>query len=339
MADLNYRVRRARSAPSQGSTTPKKRTKSMHDDDRALLNINSRVRSLLFVPLFLRSRKLPRTTGSNTRTSSCYLLQIHALLCRYSKQSTKYTYYCLESVSNMPSPYPSNEKGSSEDSKKASSSSWFSSWFENDNSNWKQEIHHKLNEFDDYQQRYEQQDPSSVAGSGGGGVAGNHHATGREGQPTTSLQQEMEEFFESAGLGGIPQWTSSSTTSSSTSSSFRGQGGGRYQMMRKENQNGVQIDVQFPRAIDPNSVTVEVLQESPCVVQWRNINASSEDGKSGRALFRDRARLGESIDCSKLSASISSAQNNMLTVKAPRHSSASARQEKPRVVPVTERDE
>jgi hypothetical protein len=240
-----------------------------------------------------------------------------------------------QSVNNMPSPYPSNENGNSEDSSKKASS-WFGSWFENDNSNLKQEIHHKLNEFDDYQRRYERENPSSLAGSSGPSMG--HPSIGR-GQPA-SLQQEMEEFFEAAGLGGIanhpPQWTtSSSSSSSSTSSSFRGQQGGRYQMMRKENQHGVQIDVQFPRAIDAESVAVEVLQESPCVVQWGN--ASNKDG-AGRA-FQDRARLGEAIDCSKLSASISSAQKNMLTVKAPRYSSAASGQEKPRIVPVTERDE
>lgn len=229
----------------------------------------------------------------------------------------------------MPSPYPNNAKRSSESSKKESSS-WFASWFENDNSNLKQEIHHKLNEFDDYQRRYERHNPFFTGSGAANRVAGRGH------QPTTSsIQQEMEEFFESAGLGGLasppPQWTSSS--SSSSSSSFRGQGG-HYQMMRKENQNGVQIDVQFPRAINAETVAVEVLQESPCVVQWRN--ASPKEG--GRE-FRDRARLGEAIDCSKLSASISSSQDT-LTVKAPRYSSSTASgQPKPRLVPVTEKEE
>ena len=256
----------------------------------------------------------------------------------------------------MPSPHPNNEKNSSEDAKK-SSSSWFGSWFEHDNANLKEEIHHKLNEYDDYQRQNENSFPFFGVGSNGmadtraaAAAAAPAAVVAKRVQPsaTGSLQQEIEEFFESAGLGGIanhhPFSTSSSSTSSSTISSFRGLGGsGHYQVMRQENQNGVQIDVQFPRAIQPETVAVEVLQESPCVVQWSNTasNSSAAHGTPA-STFRDRARLGNSIDCSRLSASIASAQNknNVLTVKAPRYASASnGANVKPRVIPVTEQEE
>jgi len=172
--------------------------------------------------------------------------------------------------------------------------SWFSSWFENDNSNFKDQIHHKLNEFEEYHQsRHELPNPFAWAGRV---------------RSQANLQQEMEEFFESAGFGAL-----------ANHASFRNQ----YQMRRQETPSGVQIEVQFPKEAD--NVAVEVLQEYPCVVQWRN-------GTD----FSDRARLGESIDCARLSASLA---RNTLTLQAPRMAPLSDAPTKPRTIPVTERDE
>lgn len=233
----------------------------------------------------------------------------------------------------MSSPYPKNEKES-----EPKKSSWFASWFENDNSNIKQEIHRKLNEFDEYQKRYEQHNNPFFWG--------NHRQHPAAAAAASNFQQEMEEFLESAGFGGLqtphqPWGTAGGGATSSSSSTFR-TSNGHYQTMRKEDRNGVQIEVKFPRKIEPEAVNVEVLQEFPCVVQWRNHSgaAAAPAGDNKNREFRDRARLGESIDCSKLSASINSARNT-LVVKAPTFASAHADngQEKPRSVPVTERDE
>lgn len=183
-----------------------------------------------------------------------------------------------------------NQSSATEAGKK----SWFSSWFENDNSNFKDQIHHKLNEFEEYhQRRHDLPNPFAWAGKT---------------RTPANLQQEMEEFFESAGFGAL-----------ANHAAFRNQ----YQIRRQETPSGVQMEVQFPKEAD--NVAVEVLQEYPCVVQWRN-------GKD----FQDQARLGDSIDCSRLSASLA---RNTLTLHAPRMAASSDPPTKPRTIPVTERDE
>ncbi len=195
-------------------------------------------------------------------------------------------------------PFPNSSNESSSNTKK---SSWFTSWFENDNVNFKEQIHDKLNQFDNYQHQHERRNPFAAA------AAAAALAT-REHRPPTSLQQEMEEFFEAAGFGGLAHH----------STPIRSQ----YHLRHQETPSGVQLDVQFPQ--EPKNLAVEVLQEYPCVVQWRNGND-----------FQDRARLGDSIDCSRISASLA---KNTLTVQAPRMT-MSEKFSKPRTVIVTERDE
>jgi hypothetical protein len=217
-----------------------------------------------------------------------------------------------------PASCPSNQQRSNPSEEKKSSS-WFSSWFENDNMEFKDQIHEKLNDLEAYQQRYERRNPFFFPQNPNPEQAA---------AAASTLHREIEEFFESAGLGGLadPQrWPSSSSSSSSSFS--RISNGTTYQIMRQENHNGVQIEVKFPQKIEPQDVAVEVVEEYPCVVQWRN-----------GSTFRDQARLGRNIDCSKLSASISTAKN-ILTVEAPAISTSRREDTQPRRIQVTERDE
>jgi hypothetical protein len=245
------------------------------------------------------------------------------------------SYYRVFSLSMPPSssPSPSTTGSGGSDEKKSSSSSWFASWFENDNTNVKDQIHQKLNEFETYQEQNEPRNPfflpsqyphSPEHAATGGGIGG--------GSTTASaLQRELEELFESVGFGALADtsrtWDPSMASSSSSSTvSQIGNGTHFYKIMKQENHSGVQIEVQFPEKIDPDQLTVEVLQEYPCVVQWQN----------GRT-WNDQAKLGHTIDCSQLSASISTA-NNILRIKAPTASSNAA-DIKTRRIPVTEKDD
>ena len=176
------------------------------------------------------------------------------------------------------------------------------------------------------------------------------------------IHREMQNMFETAFAGsGIlsPKrendndnlnskrggWNNSSsrmpfTTSSSSTSVVSNSNGSSYRM-QQDSRMGARIDVQLPRKNSSSNnstiddITLEVLKEHPCVIQWGR-NNDGNNNNSGENDWRQRRRrqpnkqmveLGDSIDCSKLSASISEARNT-LTVEAPirrRHSNHRSR--------------
>ena len=232
---------------------------------------------------------------------------------------------------------------------RSSASSWFSSWFENDPQQVKKQIHDTLNDFEAYQERYERHNPFFFPPQVPTGS--NSPSTG------TTLQREMEEFLETAGLGGFfapdpHQWTSSTSSSSSSMSRFgttnltnqNGTMSTAYQILRQENPKGVQLEVQFPSTIDPEQVTVQVVEDTPsasCIVQWQHAPAATGTSSTSATTgtFRDQARFGSHVDCSQLSASLSMSQKR-LVVQAPTKSTTttttSSSNCKPRRIHVTE---
>mmetsp|Transcript_20042 Transcript_20042/g.37456 ORF Transcript_20042/g.37456 Transcript_20042/m.37456 type:complete len:131 (-) Transcript_20042:54-446(-) len=125
--------------------------------------------------------------------------------------------------------------------------------------------------------------------------------------------------------------------------------------IRQSTRDGARIDVQLPHGSAMEDASVDVVQEFPCVVQYRVVQGNG-DGKSGSshrtstrtgtntsttsATIQNRIPLGEYIDCSQLSASISEARN-MLTVKAPPlppQELSKNTSMKPRSIPVTEHE-
>uniref|UniRef100_A0A7S4EIL2 Uncharacterized protein n=1 Tax=Pseudo-nitzschia australis TaxID=44445 RepID=A0A7S4EIL2_9STRA len=123
------------------------------------------------------------------------------------------------------------------------------------------------------------------------------------------------------------------TTSSSSTSVVSNSNGSSYRM-QQDSRTGARIDVQLPRKSSSNSgsgnsstiddITLEVLKERPCVIQWGNNKGNNDEGDKPSArrqrqhqqLNKQMVELGDAIDCSKLSASISEARNT-LTVEAP----------------------
>lgn len=255
-----------------------------------------------------------------------------------------------------PSPFPNSNRGDNNSSSSSSSrnnnednkSSWlFSSWFENDNTHFQKQIHENLNAWEEEQEQLRQQQrqdfllapfflspwgshrhPSSTTTT---------TTTAATAKPTT-LQEELQDFFEIAGLGRSletgDRWGTSTISSSSSSSRSIMGGGGRhaYQISRRDNPEGVQLDVTFPETIPVQDVKVSVLEESPsCLVQWQvpaaeNHGAATSTTSRSRTMnFQDQARLGSrnsssnggTISCERLVASISQAHNR-LTLRAPR---------------------
>mmetsp|Transcript_15129 Transcript_15129/g.42070 ORF Transcript_15129/g.42070 Transcript_15129/m.42070 type:complete len:367 (-) Transcript_15129:1618-2718(-) len=199
------------------------------------------------------------------------------------------------------------------------------------------------------------------------------------------IHREMQNLFETAfaGSGMMPppevgQGKSAGnripfgSLSSSSSTTVVSSANGTSYRMQQDSRNGARIDVQLPRdkSRDKQSdrcldrdVTLEVLHERPCVIQWRKPQQRSSDRGAGgddnrgdqdwrrRPLQRPWEQqgnqqvleLGDSVDCSKLSASISEA-SNILTVEAPiRRKDDAAGEESPasrlpRAVPVSRTD-
>ena len=142
------------------------------------------------------------------------------------------------------------------------------------------------------------------------------------------LHREMQSLFEAAFAGGMMPplhgnghhrggnnqgWTSSSSTTVISNSN------GTSYTMKQDSKNGARVDLRLPTSCPSDKVSVEVLQERPCLFRWRNKDAETSDtGGSSRRnhRFGQVLELGDSVDCSKLSASISKAKQT-LTVEAP----------------------
>jgi HSP20 family molecular chaperone IbpA len=102
-------------------------------------------------------------------------------------------------------------------------------------------------------------------------------------------------------------------------------------MMRDSSVDGAQIDVQVPPKTLGSDVTVDVVQELPCVVRYRVPSRNKS-----KASVQNQVKLQDYNDCSKVSAVL---RQNMLTIKAPvQEKKESMEQRKSRVIPVTEHD-
>lgn len=144
----------------------------------------------------------------------------------------------------------------------------------------------------------------------------------RDQESIEDLHREMQNMFEAAFGGGRmpPQggtrsgsWTSSSTVVSSSN--------GTSYTMKQDSQNGARVDLQLPKHCQSENLSLEVLRDSPCLIRWKNHNHKDDDDdtarpRSGRSPNEQILELGNSVDCSRLSASISEAQRT-LTVQAP----------------------
>jgi len=310
-----------------------------------------------------------------------------------------------------PSKKSDDDDGNNKSSK--SSSSWFSSWFSRDNDDMRNEIHEKLNQFDERKRLHEQKlmeqqrhmsqflPPSFFPTPPGAEGEDSFSSTGRSTRVGGSndkngnsdknpfrdfghnfsniddIHREMQDFFDAAMMDrfmkpdndnnalddlfnspessnkGRPRWTSSSSSTVISSSN-----GSSYQI-HQDSRSGAQINIQLPKENNENNkdVTVEVLHERPCVIQWAK-TSSKRDETSGEEVLdlkkgnkRKQAKqqqhlieLNDFIDCSKISASISEV-NNTLTVKAPviknktvkeqEESMHRVNQSKPRSIPVS----
>ena len=238
---------------------------------------------------------------------------------------------------------PQNEKDDNE------SSSWFSSWFERDMRN---DIHAKLNDFEERKEEYEEREkerrrffqespgfpffPSQQQQQhaddfedflGGriprwpppefGGQESNHEDERRnqqqqdfpdQQQSIEDLHREMQSLFEAAFAGGNLEpsrgsWSSSSTVVSSSN--------GKSYTLKQDSKTGARVDLKLPKNSTSENISLEVLKDRPCLIRWKNDSNNETKGRKGQVL-----ELGNSVDCSKLSASISEARRT-LTVKAP----------------------
>jgi hypothetical protein len=131
------------------------------------------------------------------------------------------------------------------------------------------------------------------------------------------LHREFQRFFESALFPTEDPRTGSRSFSSSSTTVVSNANGTSYRM-QQDSRTGTRIDVQLPshhRNNEDNSTTiaVEVLQEHPCVVQWRHQKQQHPNNKDSKR--RTQAlELGNAVDCSKLSATLA---QNVLTLRAP----------------------
>jgi hypothetical protein len=145
-------------------------------------------------------------------------------------------------------------------------------------------------------------------------------------------QNDLQDFFQR-----FQEEVMSSSSPSSSSSSRRIFSSGSSVSIRESSLDGAQIDVQLPRGSSIHDVAVDVVQEYPCVVQYR-IDQSNDNRKNkGGHPIQNQVRLGDYIDCGKVSASVSKARN-LLTVKAPVQEKTAIMEQKVRSVLVTEND-
>jgi HSP20 family molecular chaperone IbpA len=221
-----------------------------------------------------------------------------------------------------------------------SSASWFGSWFDNHSTDMRKEIHEKLDDYEKEKKRYEdqmmhlQQQQQQQGGLFGRRMPffpwfGSFDNVGSWDSHHRQQDKDMQEFFQR-----FQDELMSSPLSSTSSSSRRVFSSGTSVSIRESSLDGAQIDVQLPRGSSMDDVAVDVVQEYPCVVQYRIANGEKEKGFQP---LQNQVRLGEYIDCSKVSASVSSARN-ILTVKAPVQKSDKTEERKVRTVLVTEND-
>jgi len=159
----------------------------------------------------------------------------------------------------------------------------------------------------------------------------------REQQSMEDLQREMQNMFEAAiaggmfppshGLDGNNQKNRGWTSSSSSTTVMSNSNGASY-TMKQDSKNGARLDLKLPKNCDSKNVSLEILRDSPCLIRWRNNDESNNE--TSRETHRPSQRhrlpqpsqkeqvleLGNSVDCSRLSASISEARRT-LTVEAP----------------------
>lgn len=136
-------------------------------------------------------------------------------------------------------------------------------------------------------------------------------------QSIDDLHQEMQNLFEAAFTGanmGAPNgrggWSSSSTVVSSSN--------GTSYTMKQDSKNGARVDLQLPKSCQSENVALEVLRDDVCRIRWKDETNETNNkyAKSNHAIHGQVLELGNSVDCGKLSASISEARRT-LTVQAP----------------------
>lgn len=143
-----------------------------------------------------------------------------------------------------------------------------------------------------------------------------HRRREQQQQSIDDLHQEMQNLFEAAFSGGnmgTPNgrggWSSSSTVVSSSN--------GTSYTMKQDSKNGARVDLQLPKNCQSENVALEVLRDDVCRIRWKDEeDQSNKYSRSNHALHGQVLELGNSVDCAKLSASISEARRT-LTVQAP----------------------
>lgn len=168
--------------------------------------------------------------------------------------------------------------------------------------------------------------------------AANNHRNEME-----DLHREFQRFFESALFPTEDSPTGSRYFSSSSTTVVSDSNGTSYRM-QQDSRTGTRIDVQLPSHCRNNKdsttfVAVEVLQERPCVVQWRHQKQHGNDDQESKKQTQ-AMELGNAVDCSKLSATLA---QNVLTLRAPPVTdsgteTSSPRNGRPRPVPVSKTD-
>lgn len=159
----------------------------------------------------------------------------------------------------------------------------------------------------------------------------------REEPRIDDIHQEMQNLFEAAFAGGMmhppPSQSGRSnkgltSSSSSSSTTVVSNSNGTSYTMKQDSRNGARVDLKLPSNCESENVSLEVLNDRPCLIRWRD-NNHHQNG-TGSDISKHRANtdntnqqhngqvleLGDSVDCSRLSASISEAKHT-LTVEAP----------------------
>jgi len=154
-------------------------------------------------------------------------------------------------------------------------------------------------------------------------------------QSIEELHREMQSMFEAAFAGGMmpPHGKGQNGTqsrggswSSSSSTTFVSNSNGTSYTMKQDSKNGARVDLKLPKNCESENVSLEVLKDRPCLIRWKNHNENETSNGQHPSSRHRKARtnpsggqvfeLGDSVDCSRLSASISEAQRT-LTVEAP----------------------
>ncbi|KAG7374076.1 Hsp20/alpha crystallin family protein [Nitzschia inconspicua] len=243
----------------------------------------------------------------------------------------------------MSTPQPSND-GSNNEGRESrptttTSPSWFKSWFNNQSTDMRKEIREKLNNYEEERKRYEEQMRQQSPFDGFFGNAAPFFSPfgmfgGSGAVDPKQRENDFQDFFQRFQEEMMSSAPSTSMSSTSTRKIFSS---GSAVSIRESSLDGAQIDVQLPRG-SSHAVSVDVVQEYPCVVQY-SIDRSENGGtnKMRGQSQSNQVRLGEYIDCSKISASISKAQG-LLTIKAPVQENTASSESKVRVIAVTEND-